>query len=125
MPKVSVCIPTYNTAQYLPEAIESVLAQDFTDYELVICDNASTDETPEICRSYDDPRVRYLRFEELTNQAGNFNRCLGQARGELVNLLHADDYFIQGYLPNRVRRFSDRPQLGFLFASVHLAAAQG
>src|SRR5262249_53252835 len=56
MPLVSICIPTYNSARYLPEAIESVLAQEFADYELVVCDNASTDATPEICRRYRDPR---------------------------------------------------------------------
>jgi glycosyltransferase involved in cell wall biosynthesis len=50
MPKVSVCIPTYKTARYLPEAI-GVLSQEFEDYELVICDNASTDETPGICET--------------------------------------------------------------------------
>ena len=83
MSLVSVVIACYNHGRFLPAAVESVLAQDFIDYELVICDNASTDETPELCRRYTDPRIRYLRFEELTNQAGSFNRCLQEARGEL------------------------------------------
>lgn len=125
MPRVSVCIPTYNTARYLPETIESVLRQDFTEFELVICDNASTDQTPEICRSYADPRIRYVRFEELTNQAGSFNRCLEQARGELITLLHADDYFLSGFLADRVERLGDNPGLGFVFGAVQVVDAKG
>lgn len=120
MPKISVCIPTYNTARYLPEAIESVLSQDFADFELVICDNASTDSTCEICLGYSDPRVRYVRFEQLTNQAGNFNRCLEEALGEFITLLHADDYFLPGFLSDCARRLTEDDQLGFVFGAVQV-----
>lgn len=123
MPKVSVCIPTYNTARYLPEAIESVLEQSFTDYELVICDNASTDQTAEICSSYDDPRIRYARFEEKTNQAGNFNRCLQEAQGEFITILHADDLLLQGFLADRVKRLEDR-EIGLVFGAVQIVDRQ-
>ena len=125
IPKVSICIPTYNTARYLPEAIESVLMQDFTDFELVICDNASTDETPQICRSYKDSRIRYERFTDLTNQAGNFNRCLDQACGEFITLLHADDRFLPGFVADRAQRLSVDPQLGFVFGAVQIVDATG
>ena len=125
MPKVSICIPTYNTARYLPQAIESVLAQGFADFELVICDNASTDGTPELCQRYRDGRVRYLRFDELTNQAGNFNRCLSEARGDLVTLLHSDDYFLPGFLDDRVSRFERDPKLGLVFGAVEVVDAGG
>src|SRR5262245_53656708 len=99
---VSVCIPTYNTARYLPTAVESVLAQEYRNYELVICDDGSTDNTPELCKQYDDPRVRYVRTPGKSGQGGIFNRCLEEARGELVTLLHADDYFLPGFLEDRV-----------------------
>src|SRR5690349_8090787 len=125
MPKVSVCIPTYNTARYLPEAIESVLRQDFGDYELIVCDNASTDATPEICRSYGDTRLQYKRFDELVNQAGNFNRCLEAARGEFITLLHADDFFLPGFLTDRVRRLEEKPGLDFVFGAVKIVDAAG
>lgn len=124
MPKVSVCIPTYNTARYLPEAIESVLQQDYDDYQLIVCDNASTDETPEICRSYRDPRFQYKRFDELTNQAGNFNRCLELARGEFITLLHSDDYFLPGFLADRVRRLEENPSVDFVFGAVKVVDAE-
>jgi glycosyltransferase involved in cell wall biosynthesis len=125
MPKISVCIPTYNTARYLPEAIESVLRQDFEDYELVICDNASTDGTPEICRNYLDPRIRYVRFERLVNQGGNWNRCLELARGNYVALLHADDRYLPGFLEDRCAALEDNPRAGLAFGAVRLIDSVG
>jgi hypothetical protein len=123
MPKVSVCVPTYNTARYLPETIESVLRQEFADYELVICDNASTDNTTELCRGYNDPRIRYLRFDENTNQAGNFNRCLREARGEFLTILHSDDFFLPGFLTDRVNRLTTNPEIDFVFGAVRIVDA--
>src|SRR5215470_4210186 len=125
MPKISICIPTYNTARYLPETIESVLQQEFADYELVICDNASTDDTPQICRRYKDERLRYVRFEELTNQSGNFNRCLKEAKGEYLTLLHADDFLLPGYMADRVKRLDGHEGAGFVFGAVKIVDAIG
>lgn len=125
MPKVSVCIPTYNTARYLGQTIESVLQQGYQDYELVICDNASTDETPELVCRYEDSRIRYIRFEELTNQAGNFNRCLQAARGEYIALLHSDDYFLPGFLGDRISKLTQYPDISFVFGAVRVVDAVG
>ena len=124
-PKVSVCIPTHNTEQFLPQAIESVLQQEFADYELVICDNASTDRTPELCLAYKDSRIRYVRFNEKTDQAGNFNRCLDQVSGEYFSLLHADDLFLPGFLADRVRRLDGDPGAAFVFGAVKIIDANG
>ena len=68
MPKVTVCLPTYNRAHYLREAIESVLSQTFQDFELLICDNASTDETSEVVKSFRDARIRYVRHSRNINR---------------------------------------------------------
>ena len=116
MPRVSVCIPTYNTARYLAEAIESVLQQEFNDYELVICDNASTDETPEICGRYE--RIRYVRFDEFVGQAGNWNRCLELGTGEYVVLLHADDVLQPSFLKRAVAALENNPSAGLVHCSV-------
>lgn len=123
--KVSVCIPTYNCARYLGTAIDSVLEQDFDDVELVICDDGSTDETPELCQRYRDTRLRYLRGSKPSGQAGNFNRCLRQARGEYLTILHADDYFLPGFLSDRVARLEADPELGFVFGAVETVDAEG
>jgi glycosyltransferase involved in cell wall biosynthesis len=123
--KVSVCIPTYNTARYLPFAIDSVLGQEYADFELVICDDASTDNTPEICRGYDDPRLRYVRTAGKSGQGGIFNRCLMEAQGEFVTLLHADDYFLPGFLEDRVSRLVSCPDMDFIFGTVRVVDAEG
>jgi glycosyltransferase involved in cell wall biosynthesis len=123
LPIVSVCIPAYNMARYLPFAIESVLNQKFQDYELVICDDASTDSTPEICRSYDDSRIRYVRTAGKSGQGRAFNRCLDEARGEFVTILHHDDYFLPGFLEDRVARLQGSPQFDFVFGSVQVIDA--
>lgn len=117
-PKVSVCIPTCNTAPYLAEAIESTLAQEFRDFELIVCDNASTDETPEICQQYHDPRFRYVRFDDFVGQACNWNRCLDLASGEYVVLLHSDDALRPSFLHRAVSVLEVHPDVGLVHCSV-------
>jgi glycosyltransferase involved in cell wall biosynthesis len=92
-PRVSVGLPVYNGQAFLAEAIESILAQDFTDLELVIGDNASTDATPEICRRYlrADGRVSYLRSEVNRGAAWNFSRLADVAGGEYFKWVASDD----------------------------------
>ena len=90
-PRVSVCIPAYNYAHYLGDAIESVLQQNFDDWELVVCDNASSDNTTELVASYDDPRIIYHRYKITVPPSYSFNRCYEAASGEYVLTLCADD----------------------------------
>jgi glycosyltransferase involved in cell wall biosynthesis len=86
-------MPVYNGANYVAEAIESVLNQTFEDFELVISDNASTDETGEICLSYaaKDPRIRYLRNRENLGGGPNFTRVFQLSRGEFFKITNHDD----------------------------------
>ena len=123
--RVSICIPTYNSARFLPAAVESVLAQTYHNFELVVCDNASTDATPEICGRYQDPRLRTVRFEELVGQAANWNRCVELARGELVILLHADDMLRPEYLERAVSLLDAEPEAGWLFCGAEHVDADG
>jgi glycosyltransferase involved in cell wall biosynthesis len=125
MPTVSVCIPVHNGARFLAQAIESVLEQTFTDYELVICDDASSDGTPDICRSYRDPRVRYVRFEDRGGQAASFNRCFLEAKGELFTLLHADDFYLPTLLAQRVRQLKEHPEVGFACGAIRKVDVNG
>jgi len=91
-PKVSVCIPTYNYADFLPMAVESVLGQNFTDFELIIQDDCSTDETVEVVRKYlADERVAFEVNDHNLGLAGNWNRCLAKAKGEYIKFVFADD----------------------------------
>ncbi len=90
-PLVSVCIPVYNGAAFIAEAVNSVLAQTFRDFELVLLDNASIDETPRILQRFDDDRLRIIQHRTNIGAAANFNAALQEARGEWVKILCADD----------------------------------
>lgn len=120
MPEASICIPTYNSARFLGGAIDSALAQTFTDFEVIVSDNASTDETPSLCRHYNDPRFRYHRFETLIGQGGNWNRCISLATGKFVALLHADDTYLPDFLAVRMEQFAAAPGAGIAFGAVEL-----
>lgn len=92
MPKVSVLIPTYNYAHYLDEAIRSVLDQTYADFELIIVDDQSKDNTDEIVQKYlSDPRISYIKNPVNLGLANNFNRALELASGEYIKYLLADD----------------------------------
>ena len=93
LPRVTVGIPVFNGESYLSQAIDSVLAQTFTDFELIISDNGSSDRTEEICRHYAamDPRIRYYREEVNHGAAWNHNRLVELARGEYFKWQCYDD----------------------------------
>ncbi len=99
-PLLSIGLPVCNGENYLARALESILAQDFENFELIICDNASSDNTEEICRNYQnrDSRIRYYRNTENIGAAPNFNRTLELARGELFKWAAHDDLLAPGYL---------------------------
>jgi glycosyltransferase involved in cell wall biosynthesis len=92
-PRVSVCIPTFNSALYLAEALESVLAQDFDDYEVVIVDDGSSDASRKIASDYTarDSRIRCFANRATLGISGNCNRCMELARGTYIKFLFADD----------------------------------
>src|SRR5688500_6704463 len=99
---ISVCIPTFNYGHFLGRAVESVLAQDHGDFELIVVDNASTDDTQAVLARYDDPRLRVVRNPSNLGLFGNFERCLELAGGELVKFLASDDWLHPAYLREAV-----------------------
>jgi glycosyltransferase involved in cell wall biosynthesis len=99
-PKVSIGLPVYNGERYLREAIDSILSQTFRDFELILCDNASTDATGAVCREYArrDTRVRSRRNESNLGAARNFNLCVDLATGEYFKWAAHDDMLAPEYL---------------------------
>lgn len=93
LPRVTVCIPSYNCAAYLGEAIESVLAQSFTDYELLILDDCSSDDSSQVAARYAarDARITIGVHQENLGMVQNWNACLEMARGEYIKFLLCDD----------------------------------
>ncbi len=95
-PKISILIPTWNRAHYLPGCIESVLSQDYPDFEIVISDNASSDNTSDVVKKYlNDKRIRYFRNDANIGLAANWEKLLYRyAAGKYGKLLNDDDYLV-------------------------------
>lgn len=95
-PEISVLMPTYNYAAFLPEAIESVLAQDFADFELLIVDDCSSDNTTEVVKPYcaRDDRVRFSVNPVNLGMVNNWNHCLQRAAGRHIKFLFGDDKLV-------------------------------
>jgi len=93
-PFVSICIPTYNGERYLHECIKSCLAQQYDNFEIVICDDGSSDKTREIIESYKvkDGRIRFSVNEKNLGLVGNWNKCIELAKGEWIKFVFQDDY---------------------------------
>ena len=102
MPRVSVIMSVYNGERYLWEAVESILGQTFTDFEFIIIDDGSTDQTAKILRAIGDERVRIFFNEKNIGLAGSLNRGLGLARGEYVARMDADDISLPARLEKQV-----------------------
>lgn len=104
-PRVSIGLPVYNGQRFLAQAVESLLGQTFADFELVFCDNASTDESEAICRQFAarDSRVRYHRNDHNLGAAPNFNRVFELARGAYFKWAACDDLYAPTYLAKCVR----------------------
>lgn len=110
-PKVSVGLPVYNGADYVGDAIASILAQTLTDFELVICDNASTDGTEEICRSYaaKDSRIIYYRHPENLGASANFDKVFELSSGRYFRWHGHDDMIAPEFLEKLVAVLDEDP----------------
>jgi glycosyltransferase involved in cell wall biosynthesis len=114
-PKVSVLIPTYNYARYLDEAIQSVLDQTFQDFEIVIVDDHSTDNTDEVVAKYlGDPRIVYHKNPVNLGLVGNFNHALKFARAGYIKFLLADDKFHQTLLEKFCKVLDENPDVSLV-----------
>jgi len=120
MPKVSVLIPTYNCALYIGQAIQSVLDQTFKDFEIIISDNASTDNTEEIVKKFKDSRIRYYKNQENIDYTRNVYRLIHElATGEYCIILCADDYWVgKELLTEQVDILDNNANIGFVWSDV-------
>jgi glycosyltransferase involved in cell wall biosynthesis len=110
-PVISVGMPVFNGEEYLGRAIESLLIQSFLNFEVIISDNASTDRTEEICRSYRarDGRVRYFRNSSNIGILPNWRRVLDLASGDYFMWAACDDYWDPNYIETLLRCLLDKP----------------
>jgi glycosyltransferase involved in cell wall biosynthesis len=115
-PLVSICIPTYNGAPWIAEAIESALAQDYQRHEVIVCDDASSDATVAVARASGDPRIRVLANQVRVGMAGNWNRCIRASNGDYVKLLMQDDRLDPTCIGRMLEVMEAHPHVGLVFS---------
>src|SRR6267142_4966294 len=96
-PTVSFVVPCYKHGHFLAECVGSILAQTFEDFEVLIMDDCSPDETPVVARSFTDPRVVHIRNEQNLGHLANYNKGIDLARGKYIWLINVDDYLRRPY----------------------------
>lgn len=100
---VSIIMPSYNTAAYIKQSIESVLKQSYTNWELIIVDDCSSDNIDEVVKSINDVRVKYLKNEKNSGAALSRNRALKEAKGRWIAFLDSDDLWMSEKLEKQIR----------------------
>lgn len=124
MPKVSVIIPAYNCAAYLAEAIESVLTQSLSDYEIVVIDDASPDDTAEVAASFGN-KILYLHNDLNRGVSFSRNRGIAASTGEYLVFLDADDLLLRDKLGSQARFLDTHPEFGVVYCDTMLCDATG
>lgn len=99
---VSIIMPSYNTEKFISETINSVLAQTYTNWELIIVDDCSTDNTDDVVASFSDPRIKYLKNEKNSGAAVSRNRALREATGKWIAFLDSDDLWFPEKLEKQI-----------------------
>src|SRR6056297_1668487 len=107
-PTVSVIVPTYNRADALPRTVESVLGQTLDDLELIVVDDASTDDTPAVIDDYDDDRVQFVQHERNQGASAARNTGIDRAEGDYVAFLDSDDVWRPTKLEKQVQTLARR-----------------
>lgn len=111
-PTVSVIIPTYNRAHLVGRSIQSVLNQTYQDFEIIVVDDASTDNTEEVVKSFNDPRICYIRHKQNHGGSAARNTGIRTARGEYIAFLDSDDEWLPNKVAEQMRVFYGNQDCG-------------
>lgn len=124
---VSIGLPTYNRGYCIRRCLDSLLGQTYPFFELIISDNASTDNTREICEAYAarDSRIRYIRQEKNTGMAANFYAVLASARGDYFCWVGDDDWYAKEYIQQHLEALEEHPAYGAAGCSFQLVYDNG
>lgn len=116
-PFISVCIPTYNRADMIGDAIKSILAQSYDNLEIVVVDDGSTDDSESVINAFGDERIRYVRQENM-GRPGARNRCVKEASGEYLLWLDSDDVLVTGTLGKYNKILKQHPDVDILYGDL-------
>ena len=123
--QVSVCIPVFNRRDLVGTALNSALAQNVPDYEVIVVDNCSSDGTWEYLQTCSDPHLRIYRNEVNIGLYGNFDRCGELARGEYILFLCSDDQLAPGFVPSALAQMQCRPEAALLSSCGDIRGPEG
>ncbi|WP_439883022.1 glycosyltransferase family 2 protein [Pontibacter sp. MBLB2868] len=123
-PLVSLIIPCYNVSAYVEKAVKSILSQTYTNLEIIIVDDASTDDTVKIIKNIKDSRIKLLELKENTKKVGAVNAALEEVRGELIAFQDADDWSDTTRVEEQVKLFKDVSDLGICFTKYRYASKE-
>lgn len=116
-PKVSICIPTHNQAQFLRECVQSALDQTFKDIEVVVSVNHCTDDTEKVLSEFSDPRLRIIKPKRFLPVTENFKFCISQSRSEYFSFLCSDDVLFPKFVESQVKVLDENPDVVFVHAA--------
>lgn len=125
MDKVSICIPTYNMGKFLGFAIESALSQSYKDTEVIVCDNASTDNTRDLLSQFKDKRLKVFRHNTNIGMIRNFNSCIELASCKYIKFLEADDMLEKDCVRKLVEFAEQYPNVAIISCGVTLIDSVG
>lgn len=125
LPLISVGIPVYNGENYIRESVDSVLRQTESNFELVVVDNCSTDNTLEILATYNDSRIRVVKNPSNLGSTYNYNRCAELALGEYFVILPHDDILLPTMLETFSKALSSDPHIGLAYSSYYVINENG
>jgi len=123
--KVSIIVPTYNRAHLVTETIDSILAQTVKDFELIVVDNESTDNTEEVIKSYTDRRIRYFQHQNNGLVAVNRNYGISKANGEYIAFCDDDDLWMPEKLERQVKLLDLNKELGLVYSDSYIMDENG
>lgn len=125
MPAVSIITTTFNRTEYLKQAIESVLSQTFTDYELLVCDDGGLEKTKQLCESYHDERIRHTVNPARLGIAMNTYAGIVRARSDVITFLNDDDHWTCNFLAKCAAPFLEDPEVVLAFSDHWLVNSSG
>lgn len=121
---VSICIPAYNAEKYIERCIKSVLNQSYRNFEIVVVDDASTDETAKIVKNFNDSKIKYFLNDINLGWRKNVKKCYELAIGEFVTILPVDDFLADEFIENAIYSFNSNKNLGIWACSSYAVNEQ-
>ena len=124
-PDVSICIPVYNAEKYIKETIESILNQTYKDFELIIIDNNSTDNTFNIINSFEDERIKVFKNETNLGMVGNWNECLKKSSCQYIQFVCSDDILYKECIEEKVRALKSNDNIVMVVCNTDIINSDG